>query len=270
MNPKKIIGMSLILGAIGYGLYYLWNKTKEIGLLEKNNRSVSFETSYCLSGLGGMSISLPAIETAYYLESEIEQIRSKISQIRVQYGSLVSNIAAATLVPESIIYSFIYIESSGSPNQVTGSNYGLMQVGTNSATDTIFNEYKKGRLGATEQAILRICIGTRLDDIFAMRSLGTAQYIYSSDLLDPELNILVGTIAIGQLMDESIKQDGTLRMDKVVVRYNMGYYAYNRGKDLPVTVQDTIATVNSTTSNYIVKMIGRNGVLEILEAEHCK
>jgi len=269
MTPKKVVGISLILGAIGYGLYYAWNKTQEVGLLEKSTRSVSFETSYCLSGLLGMSISLPAIESAFYSTGEIEQIRAKISQIRTQYGLLISNIAMATNVAESIIYSFIFIESAGNQNVISGSNYGLMQVGTNSATDTIYSEWKKGRLGATEQAILRRWIGTRLDNIFAMKSLGMGLYIYSSDLINPELNILIGTINLGQLMDESIKQDGALRMDKVIVRYNMGYYAYNRGKSLPATVQDTVNMVNSTTSNYIVKLIGKNGVLEILEAEHC-
>ena len=269
MNAKKAIGISLIIGAAGYGLYYLWMKNKDIGLLEKTNRSVSFSPSYCLSGMMGISIALPAIDTGFYPDSEVEKIRTKINQIRAQYGLLVTNIANATNVAESIIYSFIYIESSGNPNQVSGSNYGLMQVGTNSATDTVFNEWKKGRLGAAEQAILRNCIGTRLDNIFAMKSPGTGQYIFTSDLLDPECNILIGTILLGQLIDESIKIDGDLRMDKVVVRYNMGYFSYNRGKDLPATIQDTVAKVNSTTSTYIVKLIGKNGVLEMLEAEHC-
>ena len=266
---NKTVVVSLVALAAAAVVYYTWMKTKSVGLLEKNSRDVSFSPSYCLSGLGGVSIDLPAIDSGYYPDSEIDTIRTKLAQIRSRYGALITNIAAATNVSESIIYSFIYIESSGNPNQQTGMNYGLMQVGTNSATDIIFKEYKQGRLGAPEQAILRRCIGTRLDDIYKIKSLGTAQYIYPADLTDPECNILLGAILIGQLMDESLQSDGTLRMDKVIVRYNMGYYAYSRGNTLPATIADTVATVNGTTSDYILKMIGKNGVLEIIEAGNC-
>lgn len=269
MDQKKTVVVSLVALATAAMLYYTWLKTKAVGLSEKNSRSLSFSTSYCSTGLSGMDYSLPATEQGFYSDAQMAQISSKIANIRAQYGDLIANTENLTRVPQSVITSFIFIESAGNPSITSGNAVGLMQVGSNSATDIVLMEYKQGRLGDGETAILKNSLGTRIDSILAMRSLGTAQYITKDDLLDPELNILIGSMLLGQLIDESIQQDGTLRMDKVVVRYNMGYYAYSRGKTLPTTVADTINTVNSTTSQYIVKLIGKNGVLELLESEKC-
>jgi len=269
MTTKNTIVASISALAASVMLYYIWLENKAIGLTEKNNRSVSFSTSYCLSGLSGMSISLPAIDQAFYSPSDLTAIAGRVTAIRASYGMIIDNIAAITRVSSSIITSFIFIESNGQPSLTNGYATGLMQIGSNSATDIVYMEYKKGRLGTGETAILQKYLGARLNGIMAMKSPGLAQYISASDLMIPELNILIGAMFLGQLMDESIQSDGQLRMDKVVVRYNSGYYAYSRGKDLPASISDTIAKVNSITGQYIVKLIGKNGVLEMIEAQHC-
>lgn len=266
---KKILILSLLTGAIGVALYYLISQAREIGLAEKQSRYLSFSTSYCMSGLSGtVNIDLPAISDAFYDDYEIPQNMELMNQIKSMYGTMVSNIARITNLPDSLIYSFIFIESAGDTFAVNGKAIGLMQVGYNSATDIVYSENKKGRLGDPEKVILRNHLGARFDQIIAMKSLGIEQYITQEDLYDPELNILIGSILLGQLIDESMDND-LLRLDKVIIRYNVGYYSYSRGKKLVGDFLTVINMVNPITRSYITKMIGKNGVLEMLEAQNC-
>jgi len=269
MNAKKVIGMSLLLTGVGAAIYYLLSKGREIGLAEKQGRYLSFSTSYCMAGLNGnVRIDLPAVSDAFYEDYQVPQNIDKLNQIRSQYGQVVSSISTLTNLPDSLIYSFIFIESAGNAFAMNGKAIGLMQVSTTSATDIVYMEYKKGRLGSGETAILRNYLGARLDQILSMRSPGLLHVITQTDLYQVELNILIGSILLGQLIDEHTEND-VLRLDKVVVRYNVGYYAFGRGKNLIGDVLTVIGQVNPFTSSYITKLIGRNGVLEMIEAENC-
>jgi hypothetical protein len=269
MNAKKVIGISLLATGIGTAIYYLVARGRDIGIAEKQGRYLSFSTSYCMAGLNGsVQIDLPAISDAFYEDFDVPQNVEKMNQIRSQYGVIVSSIASLTNLPESLIYSFIFIESAGNAFAMNGKAIGLMQVSTTSATDIVYMEYKKGRLGSGESAILRNYLGARLDQILSMRSPGVLQVVTQTDLYEPELNILIGSILLGQLIDEHTEND-VLRLDKVVVRYNVGYYSFGRGKNLIGDVLTVIGQVNPFTSSYITKLIGRNGVLEMIESENC-
>lgn len=269
METKKIIGMSLLVAGFGALVYYFINKGREIGLSDKQTRLLTFSTSYCTAGLSGtVMIDLPAVSESYYQDHEIALNKTKLDQIKQQYGTFVKAISEMTNIPDTLIYSFIFIESGGDFGAINGKATGLMQVGWNSATDIVFMEHKKGRLGEAEKAVLSKYLGGKLGQILAMKSPGLALYIAQGDLLNPELNILVGSIYLGQLIDESM-DNGSLRLDKVIARYNSGYYSYSRGKDLIGDTLAVIARVNPITKAYITKMIGKNGVLEILESQNC-
>lgn len=268
MKTKTVIGVSLIAVSVGTLIYYLI-KGKQLSLTDKISRRLSFIPSYCLSGLSGTaSIDLPAIMDQFYQDYEVGQNRTKINTIKSQYGSIISNIASLTNIPDSLILAFIFIESSGNPNSVNGNAIGLMQIGQNAATDIVYNEYKKGRLQQEEIDILRSYLEGRIDQIFAMRSPGLAKYITGDDLLNPELNILIGSIYLGQLIDESFEAD-KLRLDKVIIRYNIGYFSFSRGRQLIGDIATLLNKVNPITQAYITKMIGKNGILETIEAENC-
>ncbi len=269
METKKMIGIGILALGLGTIVYYLINRTREITASDKQNRLISFSTSYCLSGLNGtMNINLPAVSDAYYQDYEVSQNRVKLNSIKSRFGSLVDNISQMTKLSDSLIYSFIFIESRGEELAVSGKAIGLMQVGVNSATDIIFTEYKKGRLNSSEIALLQKHLGLRLNQIFSMKSPGTEQVVTSSDLFNPELNILIGCLYLGQLIDEH-QENNSVRLDKVVTRYNMGYYSFSKGSQLIGDAMDIIAKVNPVTRAYITKLIGRNGILEMLEAEKC-
>lgn|GEM_PF-611274 len=269
MKTNEIIGMSLLLLGAGAIIYQIVRKGREIGLSDKQNRYLSFSPSYCLSGLSGnITINLPAISEAFYKDYEVPQNRAKLNQIKSQYGLMVSNISNLTNLPETLIYSFIFIESAGNPYAVNEKAIGLMQVGYNSATDIVFTEYKKGRLNTAEAGILQKYLSSRYEQIITMKSPGMVQVITDQDLYNPELNILVGSIYLGQLIDESM-ENGSLRLDKVVTRYNIGYYSYNKGRELVGDILSVISKLNPITKSYITKLIGVNGILEMLEAEKC-
>ena len=269
MNTKNVIGISIAAISLGALVYYLINQRREITAGDKQGRYLSFGTSYCLSGLSGaMNINLPALTDGFYQDYEVSQNRSRLTSIKNRFSGIVSNISTITNISDSLIYSFIFIESGGDQAAVNGNAVGLMQVGANSATDIIYTEHKKGRMNASERGILQKYLGSRLNEIYAMKSAGTAQVIISSDLFNPELNTLIGSIYLGQLIDEH-QENGTVRLDKVVTRYNMGYYSFARGGQLIGDVMGVIAKVNPITRAYITKLIGKNGILEMLEAEKC-
>ena len=267
MKPAKVISLSLVALGLGSIIYYLLTQARTLTLADKSSRLLSFTSSYCLAG--AIAIDLPAIADQFYEDSQIEANAGKIREIKTTYGSLVSQIASMVNLPDSLLYAFMFIESAGNPFAVNGSAVGLMQISVNAATDIVFNEYKHGRLSSAEQEILqRVLGGDRLAQIYGMKSPGTAFIVTSGDLLNPELNILLGGIYLGQLIDESTDANG-LRLDKVIVRYNMGYFSFSRGRQLIGDIATVMSKLNPITKNYISKMIGRNGILETVEATQC-
>lgn len=230
-----------------------------------------------------MIIKVPAISKKFYEDNEIPLIKQKLAEIKVNYGRYVERIAAITNIPANIIYSFIFIESRGDENAVSficKSNkpyecpVGLMQITPETATGTIFFENKQGRLTPAEKAVLEKYISKeKLNCIYSMQFFGhpvkcskimlksgnkVGQIIEKKDLFNPELNILIGAMLIGQLIDQHT-EDGKPRMDKVIVRYNAGYFYKPKGAN----IQQTIASVPAESRNYVYKLLGENGVLSL-------
>lgn len=230
-----------------------------------------------------MIIKAPAILNKYYEDKDIPLIQQKLAEIRAKYGSIISLVSKVTFVPEDIIVSFIFIESRGDQNTesfICNSSrpyecpVGLMQITAETATGVIFFENKQGRLLPEEKAILGKYISQdKLKCIYSMQYFGhpvscskitlkngnkVGQVIEKKDLLNPELNILIGAMLIGQLIDQHT-ENGNPRMDKVVVRYNAGYFYKPQGK----TIEETVALVPKESKNYIYKLLGQNGVLSL-------
>ena len=265
MKPLKIIGLSA-LALIGAGILYSLLKSKTLSLAAKTGRWLTFSPSYCLGSV--MSIPLPAVTDQFYDDSQVQPNADRIAQMEADYGSYVQTIATLTNLPAALIYAFMFIESAGNSMVVNGSAIGLMQISVTAATDIVFNEYHHGRLNSGEAEILSRNLGDRLQQIYAMKSPGTASVITAADLFNAELNILLGAIYLGQLIDESTSTDG-LRLDKVIVRYNIGYFSFSRGRQLVGDIATVMGKVNPITRNYIAKMIGKNGILETCQALHC-
>jgi hypothetical protein len=230
-----------------------------------------------------MIIKAPAISNKFYQDKDVPMIKAKLSEIRANYGTIIDLVANVTKVSEKVIVSFIFIESRGNANVESficksSAPYecpvGLMQITAETATGTIFYENKQGRLLLEEKAILEKYISkSKLDCIYSMQYFGhpvkcsnitskagnrVGQIIEKKDLLYPELNILIGAMLIGQLVDQHT-EGGVPRMDKVVVRYNAGYFYKPKGN----TIEQTVAMVPAESRNYIYKLLGTNGVLSL-------
>jgi soluble lytic murein transglycosylase-like protein len=212
-------------------------------------------------------IQLPFINKAFYLAKDIDNNSKVLAQIKADYGGLITSISAITKVPEKLIYAMIFIESQGKSNAVSGRAIGLMQIDYSSAGDIIFFEFKQKRLGDPEKVLLRKYLGTRLDCILSMQYMGqklkcntNLGYVFTKvDLLKPELNILVGAIYLGILLDEHV-ENNIVRLDKIVLRYNKGFFT-----KFPVGAsKETIYnSANAISQTYIKKLAGINSVLSI-------
>lgn len=229
-------------------------------------------------------VKIPAINQSFYKDYEIKQTKDKLDSIYLKYKTYIDQAARLTNVDKDIITSLIFIESSGDVNAVSGAGaVGLMQLVPAAASDILVTENLKKRLddgkeniANGEKSILRKFLGNRFTNgILKMKYLGQqvvvdgvsgAVWVTKKDLLNPELNILIGAIYLGLLIDESI-EDGKLRLDKIIVRYNVGYFAQKRGTLLPKSVQlSMLSNLPTETKNYILKFAGLNGTLDLLKA----
>jgi hypothetical protein len=261
MKIQKIFGIALLVGA-GYAAYKLIGKAG-LTLQQKLSRQIAACRPTGCAMLNGQYkiIKTPSITANYYSTNDRQANLGRIAQIRAQYGTIVQLVTKITNVPENLLYAFIFIESAGNQYAINGSAIGLMQLSPAGASDMIFLENKRGRLQAAEKAILRRQMGARFDAITRMRYMGDGVYVNANDLGQAEFNILAGAIYLGILLDEHIEGE-YVRMDKVVTRYNRGYFTKNLSGDL----DNFYLTQNNTTRDYILKLVGTNGIIDILTA----
>jgi soluble lytic murein transglycosylase-like protein len=225
----------------------------------------------------GIKVRVPAIKESFYSDSARPQVQRKLEEISLTYKREIEQASRLTNISEKMITSLIFIESSGKPNAVSSANaVGLMQLVPAAASDILVMENNKKRMTDDEKSLLRKYLGDRLDKgILAMKFLGdkktvngvtSAVWVTREDLLNPEFNILVGSIYLGILIDESV-EDGSLRLDKIIVRYNRGYFSDGRGSRLPSSPEAVLAAANipKETKDYIRKFAGINSTLHILK-----
>lgn len=223
-------------------------------------------------------VPIPQTPTAYkyYTEAVVPQNKSKLDSIKNAYSAIINYVSKITNVPVLLILAFIFIESSGNPNAVSGAGaVGLMQLMPASASDILVMEKMKDRLRPEESAILTKYLGARFTDgILKMKYLGNkvavpgykdkaATWVTKEDLLKPELNILIGSIYLSMLLAEESKNNN-LRLDRVVVRYNKGYRS-----SLPSgNIDNVLASkdVPEESKNFILKLLGKRGVMDTLVA----
>lgn len=213
-----------------------------------------------LQGMSASKFDVPMFIQSFYQEKDIVAIKEKMAEIRFKYATILDAVSKLTNLPEILIRAFIFIESRGDQNAINGNAIGLMQIDRFGANDMLYLEHKNNRLTDPEKTVLRKHIGTRLDmGIMKMKYMGYSQNITNTDLKNPEFNILVGSIFLGILIDEHT-ENGQVRLDKVIARYNRGYFSkgYTGDKN---TVYANMPTI---TKSYILKLLGTRGVLDIM------
>jgi soluble lytic murein transglycosylase-like protein len=217
-----------------------------------------------------LNVKIPEIKESFYNLDSAKLNKDKIvNVIRPKFGKYIQNISEIAGVPSELIDSFIFIESAGNENaQSPYGAIGLMQLNGATASDTLVFEKGAGRLQNEEAEIIKKYLGNRYSLIEKVKpnqkSIGKT-FINKNDLLKPELNILIGSILLKQLCDE-FTENGKVRLDKVVAIYNGGRYSKSSKKIILFkgSTSELLNLVPKETSAYITKLVGTNGLLDIL------
>jgi soluble lytic murein transglycosylase-like protein len=189
-----------------------------------------------------------------------------MEKIWKNYGTYIKFASENSKIPANMLTSFIAVESGG--NATAGGSgsktQGLMQWNRDYAQAQLETELKQGRMTPAEKDKLAT-FGIKFNNA------GKTRAITQADQIKPELNILIGSIVLGQLVDTSWgTQDGVIRLDRVISVYNAGAYG-DTGKKARLgnyaTPAALAAAVNSTTRAYIQKIMGKDGALDIATSD---
>jgi soluble lytic murein transglycosylase-like protein len=213
--------------------------------------------------MADIRLSLPLLNSAFYKEADKYAVSNAGKSINSQFQNEISQASRNSNIDPRIITAIIFIESKGIKSAVGGKAIGLMQIDPTTADEAIWMENNKKRLNDQEKVVLRKVLGSRLDTICKKRmSTGAQSRVTKSDLFNPAFNIQIGAIYLGLLIDEHIEA-GQLRLDKVILRYNRGYY-FKPANGTPEQVYLAINKVSKVAAEYVLKIAGRNNVIDLL------
>jgi len=216
-----------------------------------------------------LEVPIPLTPRVFYSNVALPQNKAKLDQIGKKYYKEIKQAEDLTKVPGALILSVIFTESAGNPNALSYVGAaGLMQLKPQAANDTIFLENKQGRLTAAELAILKKYLGNRVNGPLKQKYLShkikennyTGNVVTRADMMNPEFNILCGAMLLGILIDQH-QEAGSLRLDKVLLRYGLGYF-FKPGEGNVEQVLDRVKTKSTEAYSYILKVAGKNGLLE--------
>ena len=215
------------------------------------------------------------------------QVTNMMKNIIKNYGKFIKVASEESNIPAPVIASFIAVESNGDPlasasgRGTCHATIGLMQWNRQYAKTQLEKEYSAKRLTDIEKSILGK-YGIKFDKN------GKTRVINCNDQRQPELNILIGTIVLGQIISEvdsknkgwAVEDDNTLRLDKIISIYNAGAFSStgklaqtSTYKGVPVDTttvkkfRDLVGTFNSTSRNYVDLIMGKDGFLDVLTSE---
>jgi len=216
-----------------------------------------------------LNINIPALNIkAPSTWGSREQIKGMLEKIWINYGSYIRTASKNSNIPPNVITSFIAVESGG--NATAGSSghitQGLMQWNRSYAQSQLLDEIKKGRLTDGEKSILQ--------KYGVMSQNNAIRQVTNADQLKPELNITIGCIILGQLIDQSWgNSNGILHLDRVISVYNAGAYG-DTGKKARQLTSPALSTpeslsknINSISKDYIAKIMGKDGALDIATSD---
>lgn len=194
------------------------------------------------------------------------QIKSMLERIWKNYGSYIKFASLNSKIPSKVLVAFIAVESGGKADAGSAGHItqGLMQWNRSYAKTQLERELSQNRMTPAEKSKLAE-FGISFD------ANGKTREITNADQLKPELNILIGSIVLGQLIDnEWAKEGNKLRLDRVIAVYNAGAYG-DTGKKARLgnypTPKALADSVNSISRAYIAKIVGKDGALDIIETD---
>ena len=205
-----------------------------------------------------------------------EQVKNTLASGLKNYGNFFKFASENSKLPIEMLVAFAAVESGvgkniGPAGHVTR---GIMQWNRTFTKSTLENEFRLGRLTPAEKDKLA-SYGIKFD------ANGKTREITEADQIKPELNILIGSIIIGMLADSivdgkkasttwGVDENGNVRLDRIIAVYNAGAYGDTGKKARTGNYATPLAlanVVNSTTSGYIKKLMGKGGYYETLLTE---
>ena len=184
-----------------------------------------------------------------------------------KYWKAFKTASEATNIPVKILVAFATIESGISATAGAGATKSMLQTNWQYINEQLKNEFLSGRLSELEKSELAK-YGFKFD------SKGNTRQYTAQDNLNAPLNILVGAIVLGQLIDQPFghNDDGTLNLSNIVTVYNTGLFSPSTKKikaNKPQTAKATydLLAGNTVTQSYLRKALGANSVLDILTKE---
>lgn len=213
-----------------------------------------------------------------------EYLASVIKKAWTKYGTFFKNASETSKLPVPLLMSWAFVESSFSPTAnagypIEGSKYkstaGMMQWDRRKgyADAVLTREFKLGRMSEAEKEVLkRKGVKWTAEGVFSP--------ITEAQALDPELNILIGSIYLGQYADSITgkgqqpafaTENGVLRIDRMIPLYNTGEGSKDSLNAISKKFKTALETANNAsrpvTSDYIHKILGKNGTMDVMTKE---
>lgn len=192
-----------------------------------------------------------------------------------KYGKFFKQASKTSNVPVQVLMAFAVVESTMNPSASTGLTTGMMQWNRADgyANKVLETEFKLGRMSDAEKEILsRKGVKWDVNGKFAP--------ITASQQLDAELNILIGSIYLGQYADsivggkkipEFATENGVLRVDRMIPLYNTGENSDDsetaKSKKWATPLLTAQNSKKAITRDYIHKILGVDGALDVLTKE---
>lgn len=210
---------------------------------------------------------------AYYSVTQAQANLATVQTIRTRYRDELEQAARLTNVPTVVIESILFIESGGNASAISSAGaVGLMQITPDSAVTAIHLDLKGDRVNDEQQDILYQAFGKKFLNMKKLKFLGDTKAgtvkPTAQELLTPRVNLMIGGMMLGRLIDQSTDvlnvTDRLVRWDKVVVRYNSGYFYRPKANTVAAMIAEARKRGGAETANYITKFVGKNGLLPTL------
>ena len=191
------------------------------------------------------------------------------------FGTYFRSAAEDANIPVQVLYSIAMTETRGMHNpdgnyNISGSekSTGILQISPEMAYEVFVKEVYDNRLTPQMAAIwqkyapsIQYTLGKKMPN-YPVASQAQWNAVFKA-LKNPEFNIYAGAMVFRRLLEETADKDGTMRLDKAIVKFNIGHvpaassYAYN--------FSDTTSlakSLNVITKKYILQTVGQNGSMQ--------
>jgi soluble lytic murein transglycosylase-like protein len=205
-----------------------------------------------------MNAIIPSTKKGFYGETDLAGNRAIIANLERNYGKMIREAAYQNGIEPALVATYLLVESRGEINARNGNTYGLGQVSVATTANTLYNDFKQGRISAREEELLIGFLGqAAIDSIKKAKADTEILSLFSPQLLyNPNFNILISVMYFRRCLDKSHTLGYGLRLDIAIFLYNAGYY-----KTIPFSTDvDGFldASIPNTTKNYIKKVLGTN------------